>query len=122
MTKNNKPPRRLPKPQVPGLFDCEPPRRTRDGRDRDETALGLGSISDRHTAWMRAKRKRPEIMEAIIALHGGDLVEHPFTMAGEMLPRLNARLKSQRYKPTSQKAVYTRLANPNDWWHTSLLK
>jgi hypothetical protein len=88
----------------------------------DETRLGQGSISDRHTAWMRAKRKRPEIMEAIIALHGGDLVEHPFKMAGEILPRLNARLKSQGHEPTSKKAVYTRLTNPNDWWYTALLK
>jgi hypothetical protein len=127
MGKNNKPPRRLPKPRVPGRLDCEPPTRTSVARDRDETALGLGSISNRHTAWMRAKRKRPEIMEAIIALYGGNLVEHPVTMAGEILGRLNARLKSQGHKPTTQKAVYTRLTNPDDWWyndwrHTSLLK
>jgi hypothetical protein len=121
--KRNDRPLRLPKPRVPWPLDDEPPRRTPATIAMEETRLGLGSISDRHTAWMRAQRKRPEIMEAIIALHGGDLVEHPYKMAGEILPRLNARLKSQGHKPTSKKAVYTRLTNSNDWWiYTSLLK
>jgi hypothetical protein len=129
MTKNNRPPRRLPnKPRAPGLFDyCEPPRRTPATIARDETALGWGSITDRHTAWMRAKRRRPEIMEAIIALHGGDLVEHPFAMAGEILGNLNAWLTSHGHKTTTFKPVYMRLAYPDDWWYddwryTSLLK
>jgi hypothetical protein len=56
----------------------------------------------------REKRKRPEILEAIIAVRGNNPVEH--TTASAILPKVNALLKSRGYaKPTSKKAVYTRL-------------
>jgi hypothetical protein len=97
VARKSKSPCRLPKPWAPGLLDCEPPRRTRAGIDRDETALGLGSISDRHTAWMHAKRKRPlhDISgvntKDLVGKHCEIVVEHTITEDGSEFANIECK-------------------------------
>jgi hypothetical protein len=58
------------------------------------------AVDAQHKANMRAKRERPEILEAIIAVRGHNNPDpHPYTIAARILERVNAWLKERDYKP-----------------------
>jgi hypothetical protein len=67
-------------------------------------------IFDRHTSLMRARRVRPEILEAIIAVRGHNNPEnHPYSVAESLLPRVNAWLKKHDHKPVLVDALAKRI-------------
>jgi hypothetical protein len=70
-----------------------------------EASLGQ-SASSQHAALMRARRNRPELVEAIIAVRGHNNPDpHPHKIAGTILPKVNTWLKERRYKPALVDAV-----------------
>jgi hypothetical protein len=67
-------------------------------------------IVDRHTALIRAKRTRPEILAAVIAVRGhNNPADHPYTVAGQLLAKVNAWLDSRGHKPVLIKALASRI-------------
>jgi hypothetical protein len=71
-----------------------------------------GSASSQHAALMRARRDRPEIVEAIIAVRGHNNPDnHRYTVAARILPGVNAWLKEHGYKPVLRKALAGRIAH-----------
>jgi hypothetical protein len=71
----------------------------------DDKAIGV-----RHAALMRAKRARPEILEAIIAVRGHNNPEnHRYSVAASLLPRVNAWLEKHDYKPVLVDALAKRI-------------
>jgi hypothetical protein len=103
-TKNKRP------VSFPDFFlNDEPPRKTTAFLEAERRALGQ-SVSAPHTALMRAKRDRPELVEAIIAVHGHNNPDnHPYKVAEMILPRVNAWLKKRHYKPVLADALARRI-------------
>jgi hypothetical protein len=76
--------------------------------------FGQDSASSQHTALMRArldrKRDRPEIVEAIIAVHGHNNPDpHRYKTAATILPKVNAWLEERGYKPVLVDALARRI-------------
>jgi hypothetical protein len=66
---------------------------------------------EEHAAWMRSKRERPEIEQALIAVRCGhnNPDEHPYTVAATFLPKVNAWLKEHGYNPVLVDALARRI-------------
>lgn len=105
-TKNKRP------VSFPDFFlNDEPPRKTTAFLEAERRALGQ-SVSAPHTALMRAKRNRPEIVDAIIAVRGHNNPDnHPYTVAARILPGVNTWLDSHGYRPVKKKALAERIAH-----------
>jgi hypothetical protein len=58
---------------------------------------------------MRAKRERPEILDAIVAVRGDGPVEHPSSTAVKIYDRVNTWLESHGRADASEDAIYRRL-------------
>jgi hypothetical protein len=59
-----------------------------------------------HAAWMRSKRDRPEILQAIIAVRGhNNPDDHRYTAAADILKNVSAWLEERGYKPVSVDAL-----------------
>jgi hypothetical protein len=71
-----------------------------------------GSASSQHAALMRARRDRPEIVEAIIAVRGhNNPGQSPLHSSGKDSAGVNAWLKEHGYKPVLRKALAGRIAH-----------
>jgi hypothetical protein len=81
--------------------------------EKEKAAADAGkAIGVQHAANMRAKRHRPEILEAIIAVRGHNNPDnHPYTVAARILPGVNAWLEERGYKPVLKKALAGRIAH-----------
>jgi hypothetical protein len=73
---------------------CEPP-------PKSDSLLDDARRLEEHAAWLRSKRKRPEIEQALIAVRGGhnNPDEHRYAVAATFLPKVNAWLKERGCKP-----------------------
>jgi hypothetical protein len=68
------------------------------------------AIGKLHAALMRAKRVRPEILEAVIAVRGhNNPADHPYSVAGSLLAKVNAWLEKYGYKPVLVDALARRI-------------
>jgi len=81
--------------------------------EKEKAAADAGkAIGVQHAANMRAKRHRPEILEAIIAVRGHNNPDnHPYTVAARILSGVNAWLEERGYKPVLKKALAGRIAH-----------
>jgi hypothetical protein len=80
---------------------------------KSDSPLDEARRLEEHAAWMRSKRKRPEIEQALIAVRGGhnNPDEHPYAVAATFLPKVNAWLKERGYKPVLKKALAARIGH-----------
>jgi hypothetical protein len=71
------------------------------------TDSGKNYFDAERTRMMRAKRERPEILDAIVAVRGDGPVEHPWSTAAKIYDRVNTWLESHGHHADAIKdAIY----------------